>query len=403
MIKSAPSMHPSLRQRLSGLFLLNGVLYASWAVQIPAVQQRFDLSTAQLSGLLFALMVGTLLALPLARWSLGARGARQTGALSLFLMVASLGLLGVLTSVPAAFVAALLYGVGFGGMDLTLNGVGGWLEEQLETPIMSGLHGGYSVGALIGAGLGAVCIGAGLSLGTHLLGVGGVVLLAGLLAFALFPARIETTSGRAERPRGTLLLLLIPGFFAAFGEGTVTDWSTVFLGGMFPIGPAQAGLGFIAFSALMVLGRLSGDWLTRTFGASRLAIAAGLTAAAGFALVSWAGTAPGAVLGFVLAGAGLSVLAPLTFSAAWRLQGSAGIALLTAVFYGGYLAGPPLTGLMIQSAELPAAFVLPLLLAALSLAVMLISPLYRSAPSVTTSVSDPSPQAATATPTGDPL
>ncbi|WP_052195361.1 MFS transporter [Deinococcus radiopugnans] len=378
MIQVASSIPSSLRTRLNGLFLLNGVLYASWAVQIPAVQHRFDLNTAELSGLLFALMGGTLVALPLARQCLVVRGARQTGVLSLLLMGVSLGLLGAVTSVPAAFVCALLYGVGFGGMDFTLNGVGGWLEERLGKPIMSGLHAGYSLGALIGAALGTAFIGAALSLGTHLWSASATVVLAGLLAFALFPARIETASEARGRPQGKLLLLLlIPGFFAAFGEGTVTDWSTVYLGGVFELPAAQAGLGFVAFSALMVLGRLSGDRLTQAFGAGRLALAASLASAAGFALVTWAGSAPGAVLGFVLTGAGLSVLAPLTFSAAWRMQGSAGVALLTAVFYGGYLAGPPLTGLTIGQAQLSAAFVLPLLLAALSVGAMLLWPLYR--------------------------
>ncbi|GGL90238.1 hypothetical protein GCM10010840_30360 [Deinococcus aerolatus] len=70
------------------------------------------------------------------------------------------------------------------------------------------------------------------------------------------------------------------------------------------------------------------------------------------------------MLGFTFAGAGLSVLAPLTFSA--------GIALLTAVFYAGYLAGPPQTGLVIGHTQLSQAFTLPLALAALSVSVMLL-------------------------------
>lgn len=369
----------SLRGRLNVLFMLNGLLYASWAVQIPAVQQRYHLNTAQLSGLLFAVMVGTLLALPLARWVLVTRGARQAGMMSLLLLTLPFALLGVIASAPVAFALALLYGVGFGGMDFTLNGVGGWLEERLEQPIMSGLHGRYSLGALTGAALGAALISGHVTLATHLLGVGAAVLLAGLLALSLFPTHIEQGSSvRGHRPQPALLLLLLPGFFAAFGEGTVTDWSAVYLGGVFAVGHAQASLGLVAFSALMVVGRFTGDRLTVIFGAARLALWATLAATAGFALVTWTGSVLGTVLGFTLAGAGLSVLAPLTFSAAWRVQGSAGIALLTAVFYAGYLAGPPLTGIVIGHAQLTQAFTLPLVLAALSVWVMLSRPLYSA-------------------------
>lgn len=378
----APSFS-SLRGRLNALFILNGLLFASWAVQIPAVQGRSHLSITQLSGLLFALTAGTLLSRLLTQQVLQARGARLAGVMNLLLLTIPLALLGVVSFMPAAVVLAFLFGMGFGGMDFTLNGVGGWLEERMKQPIMSGLHGSYSLGALVGAGIGALLLSRHLTMNTHLMGVGGVVLLAGLLALAQFPAHVEQAGkSHVRRPQLAMLLLLIPGFFAAYGEGTVTDWSAVYRKGVFTANHAQASLGFVAFSALMVLGRFTGDRLTVVFGAARLALFATLAAAAGFALVTWTGSVMGTVLGFTLAGAGLSVLAPLTFSAAWRLQGSAGIALLATVFTSGFLAGPPLTGMVIQHAQLTQAFTLPIFLAALSILAMLTRPLYTSAVTV---------------------
>ena len=367
----------SLLGRLHGLFILNGLLFASWAVQIPTVQARSHLSITDLSGLLFALTAGTLLSRLLTQRVLMVRGARQAGVMNLLLMTLPLALLGSVSFLPVAVVLAFLFGMGFGGMDFTLNGVGGWLEERMKQPIMSGLHGSYSLGALVGAGIGALLLSRHVTMNTHLMGAGAVGLIAGLLALSQFPAHVEQgSSSRVGQPQLAMLLLLIPGFFAAYGEGTVTDWSAVYLKGVFTASHAQAGLGFVAFSALMVLGRFTGDRLTVLFGAARLALVATLAAAAGFALVTWSGTVLGTVVGFTLAGAGLSVLAPLTFSAAWRLQGSAGIALLATVFTSGFLAGPPLTGVVIQHAQLTQAFTLPILLAALSVCAMLTRPLY---------------------------
>jgi predicted MFS family arabinose efflux permease len=177
----------ALRGRLSGLFILNGLLYASWAVQIPAVQQRAHLDTTQLSGLLFALTAGTLLSLPLARRVLVTRGARLTGVMSLLFLTVPLALLGMISFLPVAVILAFLFGLGFGGMDFTLNSVGGWLEEQIKQPIMSALHGSYSLGTLAGAAIGVVLIGAHVTLPMHLMGVGAAVLLAGLLGLAHFP------------------------------------------------------------------------------------------------------------------------------------------------------------------------------------------------------------------------
>jgi hypothetical protein len=373
----------SLRGRLNALFILNGLLYASWAVQIPAVQGHYHLNTVQLSGLLFALTAGTLLSRPSTQRVLVTRGAYQAGLMNLLLMTAPLALIGVVPFAPVAFGLAFFFGLGFGGMDFTLNSVGGWLEERLERPIMSGLHGMYSLGALLGAGLGAVLISGHVTLATHLTGMSALVLLAGLLALSQVPAHVEGGSIiRAGRPQLAMLLLLIPGFFAAFGEGIITDWSAVYLEGVFALSHAQASLGFVAFSALMVLGRFTGDRLTVIFGAARLALWSTFTGAVGFALVTWTGSSAGSVFGFALAGAGLSVLAPLTFSAAWRHQGSAGIALLATVFTSGYLAAPPLTGLVIEQVQLTQAFTLPIVLALLSILAMLCRPLYAPATTV---------------------
>jgi hypothetical protein len=71
-LTASPSLS-SLRGRLNALFILNGLLFASWAVQIPAVQGRSHLSITQLSGLLFALTAGTLLSRLLTQQVLNAR------------------------------------------------------------------------------------------------------------------------------------------------------------------------------------------------------------------------------------------------------------------------------------------------------------------------------------------
>ena len=47
MTLTVPPAAPSFRGRLNVLFLLNGLIYASWAVQIPAVQWRFRPGTRQ--------------------------------------------------------------------------------------------------------------------------------------------------------------------------------------------------------------------------------------------------------------------------------------------------------------------------------------------------------------------
>jgi hypothetical protein len=63
-----------------------------------------------------------------------------------------------------------------------------------------------------------------------------------------------------------------------------------------------------------------------------------------------------AVLGFAGMGLGLANIAPIVFSAAGREPGLApgiGIAAVSTAGYGGFLAGPPLIGLVAEASGLP--------------------------------------------------
>lgn len=356
------------RRIVWALFLLNGLMFSTWAVLVPAFQERFGLRPAELSYQLFAIMLGNLLALPIARGLLQGSGLKVTTFWSVLLM--GLGLLGaaVLPSATFTGLALLVYGVGFGGVDFSMNAAGAWLEEKLERPIMSGLHAAFSVGTLIGAGVGAVLLHLKLGFTLHLGGVALLGLLAGVVVTAGLPFFRSAAPGEQRHFPVTrpLLLLLCAGFAAALGEGVINDWASVYLRSH-GMTLAEASRGFLLFSLTMVIGRLSGDYLTRALGRTRLAASATLLGVLGLALSILAPMSELKLAGFTLAGLGISVLAPLAFSAAWEHAEARGIALMTACFYGGFLAGPPVTGFIVEHAAYRATFVLPAFLLLLAL------------------------------------
>lgn len=136
---------------------------------------------------------------------------------------------------------------------------------------------------------------------------------------------------------------------------------------------AVAALAFSAFSVAMVVGRLSGDWLNGRFGPVRLARAGGLLAAAGFMVAPLSSQPAPAMVGFVLVGLGYCTLFPLAFSAAGNTSGvSPGIALASVATLGylGFLAGPPLIGLVAHATSLRVSF---LLVAALAVVITLMA------------------------------
>lgn len=368
---TAPRDLERLRWRIWTLFFLNGLLFSTWAVLVPVFQERLNLQPVQLAWQLFAIMLGNFMVIPLARYGLQRFGLRPLTLASVALMALGLVALGLTTSPILTALLLLVYGVGFGAVDFAMNAVGGWVEEQLARPVMSGLHAAFSVGTLGGAALGALLLRLGVSFPLHLALVCLSGLGVGLLVSSQLP-RFRSTPPEAghQAVRLPLVLLLFAGFAAAICEGIINDWSSVYLRGQ-GMDVAQASWGFLAFSLTMVIGRVTGDRLTEGLGRTRVSFSATLLCVTGLALVILIAAPMIKVAGFALAGLGLSVLAPLAFSAAWGYAEARGIALMTATFYGGFLAGPPLTGFLVQHSSLSVTFLLPTVLLLVTLVLTL--------------------------------
>jgi fucose permease len=104
----------------------------------------------------------------------------------------------------------------------------------------------------------------------------------------------------------------------------------------------------------MAGGRFAGDWATRRLGAVRLLRGGGLLAAVGLGAGLLTAHPLVAVAGFACVGAGFAAMFPSLMRAAARSPAGAGaaIAAVSTVGYGGFLAGPPLIGLLAQAAGL---------------------------------------------------
>jgi MFS family permease len=144
-------------------------------------------------------------------------------------------------------------------------------------------------------------------------------------------------------PRGPLALLGTLGFLGSVVEGSIANWSGIFLRDHFGVSAGVAPLSLTAFSAMMLLSRLFGDRLKMTHGARKLIFAGALVAAAGLFSAVFATEAQCALAGFALAGLGLSLIFPFVFSAAGR-DGPIALAGVATMTYAGTLIGPPLLG-----------------------------------------------------------
>jgi len=297
------------------LFILLGVIYASWAARIPAIRDALQLSPSQLGIVLLGLP--SLALAPNKMW----------------LAIVAIGL-----------------GAGSGCFDVAINAIGTAHEKAAGRSTMSTLHAWFSLGAVSGALLGSAMAGFAITPLMHFSIVSLLLLLPLYIAYqALPPDQIAHAESKAlfAVAHGPLVALGIIGFCGAVAEGSIADWSGVFMKDEMGAHDGVAPLAYAGFAALMLLARLVCDRLKDRFGARRVVASGSLFAAFGIFIAISALNIPLTIIGFALAGAGFAAVFPFVFSAAGR-HGSTALAAVATFSYSGGLIGPPVIGFLAQ-------------------------------------------------------
>lgn len=333
------------------MFFAKGFVAAAWVSRIPVTQLRLDLSEGRFGLVLLAAALGILTTLAVSGTLVQRFGSRRVIFGANLLMTIVLPLLAVVNSALLLAFMLFLFGVSMGGSDVANNTQAGTIERALQRPVMSAFHGGFSLGFLAGAALGSAMAGWGVPpLGHFVL----AATIGGGIALALTPMLLQdapeagSTPAKALRlpPRVTWLLGLVASL-AIIGETSVGDWSGIYLRDAAGARPSQQPLAVAAFSLSMTIGRFAGDALTAKLSRAALLRNAGLVAAGGLSLAVAVPQPAFVIAGYAVLGLGLSVVVPLTFSAATRLPdlpAGAGLAGVATLGYVGFLIGPPLIG-----------------------------------------------------------
>jgi len=347
------AVFPPDRLAVSALFLMNGFLVGSWAPKIPEFKARFDLSEGELGLMIVVFGVGSLILMPLAGAMIARRGS---SAVVKALAVLCAPMLLWVTLAPVVWVAAcvvfLLGGV-IGGMDVAMNANAVAVERGRRRAIMSSCHGFWSLGGLIGAGLGGVAI--------QMAGVMGQAVFVTLVATAVlaFAWRHIRLDGPAPGERARLrlptsafpYLVGLMALFSMIPEGAVLDWAALYLRQEMAADVAASGLAFGAFSATMATVRFLGDPIRERLGAVRtLRLSAGISIC-GMVAAGLATDPAFAIVGFAAAGIGIANMVPIAFSAAGNAPGLApgiGLSVVTTMGYAGILFAPSVIGFVAE-------------------------------------------------------
>jgi predicted MFS family arabinose efflux permease len=366
------------------VFLVCGLGLSSWAPMVPFAKDRLSLNAADLGVLLLVLGLGAMIMMPLSGAVMGRIGSRRVMMTGTLVTACTLPWLLLIGSYLGMAVALFIFGCGVGMIDVAMNAHGIRVQNLYGRPIMSSLHGLFSVGGLFGAlGLGFL-IKMGLDPLYAAIAIAFVlVILVGSQYRNLLSHRFEretilkTSPGRNESGKtrfqwlnASILLLGFMCFSVFLSEGAMLDWSAVFLRDRRGISLEFAGAGYAAFSVSMAVMRLVGDKIVEKLSGSTVVLSGCVIAVTGLVMVMASPWIPLVLAGFMLLGIGASNLVPIFFSEGGRLPGispAISIAAITTMGYAGQLSGPVFLGYVAHKFSLEAAFgVIAFLMAAVA-------------------------------------
>ncbi|WKE73117.1 MFS transporter [Streptomyces sp. WP-1] len=357
-----------LRVAITAFFALDGFIFSGWVVRIPDIKHQTHASAGALGLALLGVSAGAVLTMMLTGRLCRRYGSHPVTVVWMVVLALSVALPPLTRSALALGAVLLVFGAAYGGVNVAFNAAAVDLVAAVRRPIMPGFHAAFSLGGMVGAGVGGL-VAAHLSPTRHLLGI----TVLGLLVTAVAGRSLlrheppvppgddrepmAAGTGRAARVAGRWLVVGF-GLVAlcdAYGEGAMADWGALHLRQDLTASTGTAAAGYACFALAMTAGRLSGTALLGRLGRARTVIAGGSVAAVGMLLGSLAPSVWAALAGFAVTGLGLANIFPVAIERAGALAGASGVAIASTLGYGGMLLGPPMIGFMTDWFSLPTA------------------------------------------------
>ncbi|GAA4701968.1 Fucose permease [Promicromonospora umidemergens] len=358
------------RAAVAAMFLTNGALFANLVPRYPEIKAALDLDNATYGVAVAAFPAGAIIAGLGAGFMVRKLGSAQAAVVGTILTGLGVLAAGLAPSFGLLVLALLLGGAMDALTDVAQNAHGLRVQRRYGRSIINGFHAVWSVGAVLGGSMAAGAIAIGLPLGVHLGISTAIFAIVALVALRFrLPGRdgdIEDTPGTTSDAavRGTALsprtvaivaALVLIAIGGALVEDAGSSWATLYLSGSLGAPAALAATGFVALVGAQFVGRMLGDRMVDRFGQRMVARGGGVVIALGMGLALAVPTVPGTIIGFAAAGLGSATLVPAAMHEADELPGlrpGTGLTIVSWLMRLGFLASPPLVGMVADAVGL---------------------------------------------------
>lgn len=339
---------------LQGIFFANALSLALWLPRIPDVKASLGLDIWTMAVCLMAFPAGTITGFLFAARLGQMFGLKRTcvvfNALTALLLIGP----GFATTIAALVVTFYITGLSIAQIEVALNNKANEVQRSLKRRIMSRCHGMWSFGAMAGGLIAGVFAHYGVLVWQQQVIAEPIVAVMAVLFGLALPKDVELNLDNQVKARLAMpgfalgMLCLIP-IGALLIEGSMFDWSVLFLRDEVGLDAFAASAIFSSFAMSMGIARLSGDWLADWLGVSRTMVLSGLAMGLGMAIFAMTPNLPVAALGALLAGFGAANVYPLAMSIAPDVPGQSpeqNVAFLALTAFSAFLIGPPLVGFL---------------------------------------------------------
>ncbi|MGY0230517.1 MFS transporter [Longispora urticae] len=391
------------RIAVAGAYFVQGLCFAALVTRVPAIQAEHRFTDEELSLVLLAVPVFAGIGSALSGWLAARFGSAALLRISGPLVCATIAATGAAPNRPALFAVLVVFGLGVGAVDATMNMQGVAVQARYGRSILASMHAVWSVAGILGA-LASVAVAGRIPLAAHLGVVGAVGVALALLvgpgllkraeirgpqssavpvaegaagtagttgaaggptgdAVAAGPAGAPGTTGLAAKvPWKPVLMIGIAMMFMYIADSSTSNWHGPYLLKELGSTESVAPWAYFFYQGFQVIGRSGADRLGERFGSTRTVVVGALVGTVGLALVVAAQSPWWGIAGFGVLGLGLCAIVPQSFTAAARLDpDNTGVAIarVNLFNYAGFVLGAPLVGLV---GNLRLGFVIPLVL-----------------------------------------
>jgi fucose permease len=343
------------------LYSCFSLIFSTWVTYIPHIAEKIGITEGRIGKAIFFIAMGAFVMIRICRHIIERVGVGRYAFFALLIYCVCFFGPFLAWDYTSLCISLFIFGMAGSSYAISVNSLTAIIEKQDGVYIMSGSHGFWSIGGMIGAATGSFMA---ALLHNPVLHISFLVLIILIIHTSLrsqyyFRKGIhEVNEHHKSNKIKPLILIALVGLVVMVSEGAIADWSALYLKKIIFLDLKYIGFGYAAFSSAMMIGRFTGDSLSKKLGSWQMITYASIIAITGFLLVLILSPVI-SILGFFVVGLGFSVIVPEVYRLASNVEGvktADGVSFIAATTNIGFLVGPVLLGFIAELKSLHLSF-----------------------------------------------